>query len=269
VPAHPAVPLPAFPYPAQANPGLMPWMNPTWYLQWFPAFANPWMSQMTTPGAIGPMMGMFDPRWMGGPQGATEGVPAQVPLLTLPGYPTQVAVERPKNSVSQGIDQEAKRRFYQSLMMLNPMSLHDMFSIMAHKIPVNEDVSFEDAIESMKLRANLVNFKLVGHQPMWKEIEAITGEPQPKIEIFQFCDAMVARQILDYSPEFAVFLPCRIALLEDAEGKLWVMTLDWDVSWLDYAQNPNSALDYKLRSEAKRIRDAIHYIMEGAATGDF
>ena len=74
--------------------------------------------------------------------------------------------------------------------------LRDMFTIMADKIPVEEGVSFEDAIDAMKLRANLVNFKQVGHQPMWKEIEATSGEPTPKVEIFQFCDAMVAREIL-------------------------------------------------------------------------
>ena len=63
--------------------------------------------------------------------------------------------------------------------------------------------------------------------------------------------------------------PCRIALLEDADKKLWVMTLDWDVNWLDYSQNPNSKLADDLIADATRIRDALHYIMEGAATGDF
>jgi uncharacterized protein (DUF302 family) len=278
-PQHPPVPIPPLPF--GVSPGMgtvpgtgaMPFMNPMWYPQWFTAFSNPWMNQMTHPGMYGPWMGAFDPRWMGGGQGTGQiegsGVPPQVPLVRVPGMPTQTLQQLPKNTVSEGIDLENKRRMYQSMMMMSPLSLRDMFTIMADKIPVDEDVSFDDAIDAMKLRANLVNFKLVGHQPMWKEIEATSGEPTPKVEIFQFCDAMVARKILDYAPEFAVFLPCRIALLEDAEGKLWVMTLDWDVGWLDYAQNPNSALDVELRKEAKRIRDALRYIMEGAATGDF
>ncbi|MCP4430978.1 MAG: DUF302 domain-containing protein [Gammaproteobacteria bacterium] len=155
------------------------------------------------------------------------------------------------------------------MMMMSPLSMRDMISIMADKMEVAEDVSFDDAIESMKLRANEVNFKFVGHSPLYKDIEAITGKPTPRIEIFHFCDAMVARSILDYAPEFVVYLPCRIALLEDAKGKLWVMTLDWNVNWLNFSQNPNSVLDKKLREEAERIRSALHYIMEGAATGDF
>ena len=47
------------------------------------------------------------------------------------------------------------------------------------------------------------------------------------------------------------------------------MTLDWNVNWLNLAQNPNSVLDKELREEAIRIREGIRYIMEGAATGDF
>ena len=87
--------------------------------------------------------------------------------------------------------------------------------------------------------------------------------------MFRFCDAAVARRILDVVPEFIVFLPCKIALMEDGEGKLWVMTMDWDVSWLDYAQNPNSHLAKDIRVDAQKIRDSMRYIMEGAATGDF
>ena len=34
------------------------------------------------------------------------------------------------------------------------------------KCKVAEDVSADDAIESMKLRANFLNFKLVGHMPL-------------------------------------------------------------------------------------------------------
>ncbi len=58
-------------------------------------------------------------------------------------------------------------------------------------------------------------------------------------------------------------------MLEDAQGKLWVMTLDWDVNWINLAQNPNSVLDEELRADAIRIREGMRYIMEGAASGDF
>jgi uncharacterized protein (DUF302 family) len=183
--------------------------------------------------------------------------------------PSQSKRNHPANTVSESLSLEAKRNLYQSMMMFSPLSLRDMISIMADKMPVADDVSFDDAIESMRLRANEINFKFVGHSPLWKDVAAITGEETPRVEIFNFCDAMVARKILDYAPEFVIFIPCRIALLEDAQGKIWVMTLDWDVNWLNLAQNPNSVLDEELRADAKRIRDGMRYIMEGAASGDF
>ena len=70
-------------------------------------------------------------------------------------------------------------------MMMSPLSLRDMLRIMTHKLPLAEDVTWDDAVESMKLRANEVNFKFVGSSPLSKEIEALTEAPSPRIEIFQ------------------------------------------------------------------------------------
>jgi len=237
---------------------------------------GPMMDAMTQFGSLDSMMKALNPRLMFGGQAAPVGddgevsVPNQLPLVSIPGFPTQSRKQWTPNTVTGGISIEAKRNFYQSMMMLSPLSMRDMIGVMAEKMPVAEDVTFEDAVDSMKLRANEINFKFVGHSPLWRDVRAITGdEDTPRVEIFQFCDAVVARKILDYVPEFVVFLPCRIALLEDTHGKLWVMTLDWDVNWLNYAQNPNSVLDKDLRADATRIREGIRYIMEGAATGDF
>jgi len=34
-------------------------------------------------------------------------------------------------------------------------------------------------------------------------------------------------------PESIVYLPCRIAVMEDAQKNVWLLTLDWDTAWLD------------------------------------
>jgi uncharacterized protein (DUF302 family) len=245
---------------------MTPWLsmfNPYYYAGWSNVAINPWINQATQPAMVDAMMRSMDPRLMFGAGGA-------MPAGGIPGWPTQAKTTWRPNTVTEGVSLDAKRNFYQSMMKMNPLSMRDMIGIMANKMAVAEDVSFDDAVEAMKLRANEVNFKLVGESPLWKDVVAMTGDEEtPRVEIFLFCDAVVARKILDYVPEFAVFLPCRIALLEDADKKLWVMTLDWDVNWLDYSQNPNSKLADDLIADATRIRDALHYIMEGAATGDF
>lgn len=245
------------------------WMNFQWMNMMSQHFMSLPMDEATRFGVLDAMLRAANTNMMlGMVDGANTSV-EKVPALAIPMFPTQSKQNFEANTVSGVLSDEAKRNLYQTMMMMSPLSMRDMVSIMADKMEVAEDVSFDDAVEAMKLRANEVNFKFVGHSPLYKDVEAITGQPSPRVEIFNFCDAMVARRILDYAPEFIVYLPCRVALLEDAKGKLWVMTLDWNVNWLNFSQNPNSVLDKKLREEAERIRTALHYIMEGAATGDF
>ena len=255
--------------------GMMsPMMNPAMYMNPM-AFMNHPMNTMTQPQNMNAMMMSMDPKMMFGmfgqpSQAYLDGeTPDQLPVVTIPGLPTQSYQHWPKNTVTPNTPREAKHNAFQTAMAMSPLSMRNMVSMMADKIPVEEGVSWDDAVEAMKLRANEVNFKFVGSSPLWKQIEAETEKPSAKVEMFRFCDARMARKILDEVPEFIVFLPCKIALLEDAEGKLWVMTLDWDVSWLDYAQNPNNHLSKDIREHAKVIRENIQYIMEGAATGDF
>jgi len=237
------------------------WMNMQWMMMMANHFMNAPIDEATRFSILDAMLRAANTQMLEGMFGGANQSRMWIPSQTMRDVPA--------NTVSDSISDEAKRNLYQSLMLLSPLSLRDMISIMADKMPVAEDVSFDDAIESMKLRANEINFKFVGHSPLWKDVAAITGEDTPRVEIFNFCDAVVARKVLDYAPEFIVFIPCRIALTEDADGRLWVMTLDWNVNWLNLAQNPNSVLDKELREEAIRIREGIRYIMEGAATGDF
>jgi uncharacterized protein (DUF302 family) len=237
------------------------WMNMQWMMMMANHFMNAPIDEATRFNILDAMLRAANTQMLEGMMGGAN--------QSRMWIPSQSKRDVAANTVSDSISDEAKRNLYQSLMMLSPLSLRDMISIMADKMPVAEDVSFDDAIESMKLRANEINFKFVGHSPLWKDVAAITGEDTPRVEIFNFCDAMVARKVLDFAPEFIVFIPCRIALTEDAQGQIWVMTLDWNVNWLNLAQNPNSVLDKELREEAIRIREGIRYIMEGAATGDF
>jgi len=245
------------------------WMSFQWMNMMAQHFMSVPMDEATRFGILDAMLRAMDTNMMLGMQEGANASVEQMPALKIPMFPSQSEHNFEPNTVTGVLSNEAKRNLYQAMMMMSPLSMRDMISIMADKMEVAEDVSFDDAVEAMRLRANEVNFKFVGHSPLYKDIEAITGEPTTRVEIFHFCDAMVARRILDYAPEFVIYLPCRVALLEDAKGKLWVMTLDWNVNWLNFSQNPNSVLDKKLREEAERIRDALHYIMEGAATGDF
>ena len=129
------------------------------------------------------------------------------------------------------------------------------------KIQLAEDVSMDDAVQSMKLRANALNFKLVAHQPLYKELEAM-GVESRRVEIFQFCDARIAHDMLAQSLDFAAYLPCRITLIEDEQGKAWLVSLDLD-RVIQMADLPPDLLE-----NAKQVRDTISEIMEAGTSGD-
>ena len=130
------------------------------------------------------------------------------------------------------------------------------------EMPLADGVSVEDAVESMKLRANSLNFKLVAELPLSKQVEAMTGMPQPRMTIYQFCDALTAKQLLDSNPAFAAFLPCRVALVEDERGKARIIMLNMEN--LIRAAN----LPPDLRRKAEEVRDNLLSIMVAGANGE-
>jgi len=192
------------------------------------------------------------------------GQAAPTPMFAFPTLPKK---DIEPNTVSEGVSKEAKTKAVQSMMLANPLSMREMISLMTYKVKAKPGVSFDDAVESMKLRANKHNYKFVGHSPLSKDVEAVTGKPSPRVEVFSFCDSVVARRLLDYVPELIAFLPCRIAVLEDAHKQIWLITIDWDISWLDYSQNPNK-MDPELYKESRRIRDVMEDMMNAGANGD-
>lgn len=130
------------------------------------------------------------------------------------------------------------------------------------KIAVEDGISMEEAIDSMKLRANTLNMKLVGHQPLSEELKAQGVPNVTRMEIFQFCDAQIAKQMVDYDTTFAAYLPCRIAAVTDQEGKDWLVTLNMDMVM------GMATLSPELQTLAKKVRDNIHEIIYAGAAGE-
>lgn len=126
---------------------------------------------------------------------------------------------------------------------------------------LEEDISSNDAIDSMKLRANMLNFKLVGHMPLSEQVAAMGGK-SPRMEIFQFCDAMIAAQMVRYSMAFAGYLPCRISLIEDDKGQGYLITLNMDKVMADASLPP------KLQGLGVQVRNNIYSIITAGTEGD-
>ena len=132
------------------------------------------------------------------------------------------------------------------------------------KKQLEDGVSPEDAAEAMSSVATELNIKAVGVLPLSKEVEAKTGKKQRLLTIYQYCNPLTAMTMVEYSDAFSAYLPCRIAMVEDKQGKVWLYALDMDM--MIYG---GKTLPEKLLKEATSVKKVILDIMEAGATGEF
>lgn len=130
--------------------------------------------------------------------------------------------------------------------------------------PVREGLKPDEVVESLKSLATQRNFLFVGESPFYKQVQAITGEPYRYINFLSFCDARVGKLMADYRDAYTGFMPCRIALVEDKNGRLWLHSMN-----LDLMIHGGKTLPPELKASALKVRDTILFMMEGAAAGEF
>jgi len=132
------------------------------------------------------------------------------------------------------------------------------------KVPVKDGLTTADVEQTMRFVANEHNIKNVGELPLSKEIEAISGKPSRYIKLYMFCNPMTASHMFEFSEAFSAYLPCRISLVEDGQGKLWLYTLNMDM--MIYGGKP---LPPDLKEEAIQVKDTMLDIMKRGASGEF
>ena len=143
----------------------------------------------------------------------------------------------------------------------SPALSYTNINVQIARVEIKLGISFDDAIESLKLRANQHNLKFVGASPLYKEVEALTGKPAKRMEIFSFCDGLTAQKMIAANPLMISFMPCRIAMVEDAQGKHWIVSMMMDADLI-------RALPDGTREQAERITNALKDMMLAASSGD-
>lgn len=118
----------------------------------------------------------------------------------------------------------------------------------------------EEALASVAAEDNV---KEVGMLPLSKELEARSGKPQRFLKVYSYCSPETARQMVDFSPAMAAYLPCRITLLEKDDG-LWLYTLDMDI-----LIHMGRKLPPDLRASALRMRATMVKMLDRGARGEF
>lgn len=132
------------------------------------------------------------------------------------------------------------------------------------KIPVEEGLSPEEVEETMRFVANEHNIKNVGELPLSAQVTAMLGKESRFFKIYMFCNPLTAAKMLEYSDAYSAYLPCRVAMVEDKEGKLALYSLNMDA--MIYGGHP---LPEELKEEAEGVKEIILDIMKRGAAGDF
>jgi uncharacterized protein (DUF302 family) len=130
------------------------------------------------------------------------------------------------------------------------------------KVALAEGVGPQDAVDAMMSKAVELNMKMVGHQNVGKELRN-RGVESPHLEIFQFCNPEDAIKMVKFNTIYAAYMPCRIALVQDSEGKYWLEMLNLDMIINAYELPP------ELQAIAITVNGTMLSILTAGATGEF
>lgn len=132
------------------------------------------------------------------------------------------------------------------------------------KVKVADGLTAEEVDQSIQTIANERNIKAVGFLPLGDQVAAMTGEPWRVLNIYLYCNPLTAAKMVEYDPAFAAYLPCRVSLVEDENGDLWIYTLNMDL--MIYG---GKSLPEDLLKEALDVKETMLDILNRAAEGDF
>ena len=132
------------------------------------------------------------------------------------------------------------------------------------KTQVDKDIKALKVEEVMRLVANEHDFKVVGELPFYKQVETDKGKPFRFMKSYMFCNSLTAAKMVQYSDAFSAYLPCRITLVEDKAGNLWLYSLN-----MDLMIHGGTPLPDKLKNEVLKVKETIIDIMKRGASGEF
>ncbi|MGZ8291634.1 MAG: DUF302 domain-containing protein [Telluria sp.] len=107
------------------------------------------------------------------------------------------------------------------------------------------------------------NIRAVGDLPISRELEIRSGKREKFLKVYSYCDPAAARQMVDFSPNMAAFLPCRISVVEHSDG-LWIYTMNMDMLIKMGKQLPPNT-----SATLHRVRATLLKMLDRGAAGEF
>jgi uncharacterized protein (DUF302 family) len=137
-----------------------------------------------------------------------------------------------------------------------------------YELAVNDGISYQDVIDSLKSLSEGLNFVNPANFPIGEHMKLRGVDPQGMKDVRSFCNLSMGTEIILDHPEFLVFAPCRIAIYEkpDANNKLKLyIAMDRPTYDLKSIKNPTE----RARKSAQELETVLLEIMDRARKGDF
>lgn len=137
-----------------------------------------------------------------------------------------------------------------------------------YELRVNDGISYESLVESLKSLSEGLNFVNPANFPIGEHMKLRGVDPQGIKDVRSFCNLSMGTEIILDHPEFLVFAPCRIAIYEkpDANNKMALyIAMDRPTYDLKSIKNPTE----RARQSAQQLETVLLEIMDKARKGDF
>ncbi len=106
------------------------------------------------------------------------------------------------------------------------MSKKRLFEMMTYKVHSSKDIS--KVVENVEAACERYKFALL-HDYVYHEVVKSKGFPiEREVYIYEVCQAKVAALVLTDEPSFAPFMPCRVAVYEEA-GQVTISTQNMEM----------------------------------------
>jgi len=137
-----------------------------------------------------------------------------------------------------------------------------------YELPVNDGVTYQDVIDSLKSISEGMNFVNPANFPIGEHMKLRGVDSQGVKDVRSFCNLSMGTEIILDHPEFLVFAPCRIAIYEklDSNQKTRLyLALDRPTFDLKSIKKPTE----RAKKSAQELETTLLEIMDRARKGDF
>ncbi len=145
----------------------------------------------------------------------------------------------------------------------NSLAVASGFNDIVLAFPVEEGISGDELDESIKSQSITQGINHVFFAPLYKQVEAITGNKYRHMTIHHLCDARLGAQIADLDESMVVMMPCRVAVVEskDQPGKYTLYTTNPAVVLQD--PGVNEEIKQLIYSFAPKLETLIKNVAAG------